>query len=347
MRFSLPDVILYEIFSCYPHFSKFSEKITSEDLQDLVGLAKHRFDKDPILLKLPAGIHVVGDIHGNAIDLLRIFEKVGYPPEQKFLFLGDYVDRGINSIEVLCLLLSLKVQYPDCIYMLRGNHETRSISMSYGFLYEVLRKYNDDTFRAFIALFTCLPIAAVINDKYLCVHGGISPYLHKLSDISDQPKPGDIITDRIISDILWSDPNDRALGFAQNSRGSGCLFNSYVLDEFLRKNGLEMLIRSHELCQNGHDYPFELKNCLTVFSNTDYCGKNNLASILYVDENMEIDISTISPLTSEERENVHFTAPKWLLEEMEKRNAKRKQIESFSPLASPTSSPIDIDLLYM
>lgn len=115
-----------------------------------------------------------GDTHGQFYDLLRLFTLAGFPPDSNYLFLGDYVDRGRHSIEVMCLLLAYKIKYPENFFILRGNHETDSISWMYGFYDECKRKYSVKLWKAFVDLFNCLPVAALINEKILCMHGGIS-----------------------------------------------------------------------------------------------------------------------------------------------------------------------------
>jgi len=112
--------------------------------------------------------------------LLRLFSLNGFPPEQNYLFLGDYVDRGRHSIEVMCLLMAYKIKYPENFFILRGNHETESISRLYGFYDECKRRYSIKLWKTFVDLFNCLPVAALIEDKILCMHGGISPHLENL-----------------------------------------------------------------------------------------------------------------------------------------------------------------------
>merc|ERR1712060_351281 len=127
------------------------------------------------LLELEAPINIVGDIHGQYWDLLRIFEYGGFPPESNYLFLGDYVDRGKHSLEVMTLLLVYKIKYPENFFMLRGNHECAAITRIYGFYDECKMRYNIKMWKAFCEVFNRLPFAAVIDDKIFCVHGGLSP----------------------------------------------------------------------------------------------------------------------------------------------------------------------------
>merc|ERR1712032_287687 len=132
------------------------------------------------LLELEAPIKICGDVHGQFQDLLRLFEYGGLPPESNYLFLGDYVDRGKQSIETISLLLAYKVKYPCNMFLLRGNHETATITRMYGFYDECKRRYNTKVWKRFIDAFNCLPVCALVQEKILCMHGGISPDLTNL-----------------------------------------------------------------------------------------------------------------------------------------------------------------------
>jgi serine/threonine-protein phosphatase PP1 catalytic subunit len=124
--------------------------------------------------------------------LLRLFEYGGYPPEANYLFMGDYVDRGKQSIETICLLFSYKVKYAENFFLLRGNHETSSISRIYGFYDECKKRYSIKLWKLFSDCFNCLPVAALIDDKIICMHGGISPKLNSLEDIAKIVRPTDV-----------------------------------------------------------------------------------------------------------------------------------------------------------
>ena len=244
-------------------------------------------------LRLEPDIFVVGDIHGSINDLIRIFETYGYPPERRYLFLGDYIDRGIHGTEVIMLLFALKIKFPQYVYLLRGNHES-SICRDYGFSQEILEKYNENMLKKVIDVFDEIPLCAIIGKKIFCVHGGISPRAKKLDDLDDLPKPNYLLGSDMFSDFVWSDPDENVSGFKPNSRGCGYLFGKDALNDFLKRNNLDMLIRSHQYCYEGSNWPFNgSKNCLTIFSSSNYCDNENNGGIAFIDKNLSLSIEVL------------------------------------------------------
>ena len=152
---------------------KFKEK----DISQLCKVAREIFMEQPVFLELEAPIKICGDIHGQFTDLIKLFGYGGFPPEANYLFLGDYVDRGKQSLEVIILLLAYKIKYKENFFLLRGNHECGQINRIYGFYDECKRRYSIRIWKEFQDVFNCMPIAALIDDKILCMHGGLSPEL--------------------------------------------------------------------------------------------------------------------------------------------------------------------------
>lgn len=232
-------------------------------------------------------VNVVGDLHGQFVDLLTVFHIKGTPASNSYVFLGDYVDRGENSLELILLLMCYKILYPEAVTLLRGNHEQASINKVYGFYDECVTKYGNSVVWSMInEVFSFFNIGCVIDGRYLCVHGGISPRvtLQRLNRI-DRFEP--IGEDCILTDVLWSDPFYK-LGASCNPRGSGYLFGEDVLKQFLMHNNLEMLIRSHQLAIEGYKWDFG-NLCLTVWSAPNYMGKcSNPASFLVVMKDVPI-----------------------------------------------------------
>uniref|UniRef100_A0A7S4ANJ3 Serine/threonine-protein phosphatase n=1 Tax=Pseudo-nitzschia australis TaxID=44445 RepID=A0A7S4ANJ3_9STRA len=160
-----------------------------------------------MLLELEAPIKICGDVHGQYSDLLRLFEYGGFPPVSNYLFCGDYVDRGKQSIETISLMLAYKIQYPENFFLLRGNHESAGINRIYGFYDECKRRYSIKLWKIFSDVFNCLPVAALVDEKIMCMHGGLSPELHDLQQIADLQRPCDVPDGGLLCDLLWSDPS--------------------------------------------------------------------------------------------------------------------------------------------
>lgn len=211
-------------------------------------------------------ITIVGDIHGQFYDFIKLIDPDvgGDPDETKYLFLGDYVDRGNFSIEVLILLLSLKISYPANIVMLRGNHECRQLTSYFNFRIECkqndivgLKKYDQQTYDLIMGLFDILPLACLINDRFLCVHGGISHDLKSLQDIERIDRFHEIPKAGLFCDLVWADPTENPYGglegvvIPNNVRGCSYFFGFELTGHFLERNRLVSIIRAHEAQAEG------------------------------------------------------------------------------------------------
>ena len=225
-------------------------------------------EKNIIEVKQPA--YIVGDIHGNLHDLLKIFSIQGYPPKVKYVFLGDYVDRGEYSVEVITLLFSLHCLYPEHVTLIRGNHEFRHVNSNYGFYESTTAIYeDDDVWREFNDAFDYLPIAAIINRKIFCIHAGISNENNIVQKIESIKRPLYDFNDEFVSDILWSDPDKNVEEFELSKRGAGKIFGMKPLKRFLKENSFYVLIRGHQCVPNGVQTMFNNK-LITVFSSSRY-----------------------------------------------------------------------------
>lgn len=198
---------------------------------------------------------IIGDIHGQFFDLIHMFEKVidkRNLPNCNLLFLGDYVDRGNYSIEVCIFLYALKINYPNEIKMLRGNHESRAMTEHFTFREEVMEKYNGDesVYELFIESFEAMPIAADVNGDYLCMHGGISPEMTCLEDINKVNRFVEPPLSGFLCDLLWSDPGGdkeaKTLKFAKNTeRECSFRFGLDPVKAILKKNNFLSIVRAH------------------------------------------------------------------------------------------------------
>ncbi len=247
-------------------------------------------------------VTIVGDLHGQFYDLLNLLSpEIGNtPPHTSYIFLGDFVDRGHNSVETLTLLLCLKLKYPGHVTLLRGNHESRQITQVYGFYDECLRKYgNASVWRYCTQCFDTFALAAIIDSQVLCVHGGLSPDVRTLDQIRAIDRQQEIPHDGAFCDLVWSDPEDIREPWQVSPRGAGFLFGERVTDEFNFVNKLSLIARAHQLVMEGKKYHFD-KNLVTVWSAPNYCYRcGNVAAILTIggddDGNNDSDLELDGP----------------------------------------------------
>ena len=267
-------------------------------LLELLKLFESQIKSEPNILKIQDPVTVVGDLHGQFYDLLKCLEVGGNPEDTKYLFLGDYVDRGTYSIENLILLMCIKLNYKDTILMLRGNHECRQMTSFFNFKMECEVKYDSEIYFRMMEVFDSLPIACLINEKFIAIHGGLSPDIDKIADImkinrfTEPPHSG------AMCDLLWSDPCDKdedaaKTNFINNSnRGCSYVFGIKAVVPFLKKNNIISIIRAHEAQLEGFkmykwnanvDFP----SVITIFSAPNYCDVySNKAAVIKFKNNM-------------------------------------------------------------
>ena len=219
----------------------------------------------PALIELDAPVKIVGDVHGQYTDLIRMFEMCGFPPTSNYLFLGDYVDRGKQSLETILLLLCYKLKFPENFFLLRGNHECANVTRVYGFYDECKRRCNVKTWKTFIDCFNTLPIAAIVAGKIFCVHGGLSPALSHMDDIRNIVRPTDVPDYGLLNDLLWSDPADMESDWEANERGVSYCFGKRVITEFLATHDFDLICRAHMVVEDGYEF-FNDRVLVTVFS---------------------------------------------------------------------------------
>ncbi|EAY19562.1 Ser/Thr protein phosphatase, putative [Trichomonas vaginalis G3] len=250
---------------------------------------------------------VVGDLHGNFTDLVYIIKTYGLPNKDlKYLFLGDYVDRGYNSIETILYLMCLKILFPDFVTMIRGNHEFIRVCKVYGFYEECVSRMGEDSGEIFFDLITStfpfLPLGAILPNRIFACHGGISSHINNIDDIKSIDR-FDIInfdSNQIVSDLVWGDPRNLDDGelTAPSPRGVGEVFSAEKTQKFLQDSNLKSIIRGHESCSNG--FLHSLSNskgetiCFTVFSASNYCDGNNEGAIAILAEDGKITFDQYS-----------------------------------------------------
>jgi diadenosine tetraphosphatase ApaH/serine/threonine PP2A family protein phosphatase len=257
-----------------------------------------------------APIKIFGDLHGQFGDLMRLFEEYGSPSTAgdityiDYLFLGDYVDRGAHSLETICLLLALKVEHPEHVHLIRGNHEAADINALFGFRLECLERLGEaagvKAWQRLNELFNWLPLAAVIEGRVLCMHGGIGRSINSIDQIEALQRPLGMEDGGIVlMDLLWSDPttNDAVEGVQPSPRGPGLVtFGPDRVLDFCRNNGLQMIVRAHECVMDGFER-FAQGHLITLFSATNYCGTaNNAGAILVLGRDLVMVPKLIHPL---------------------------------------------------
>ncbi|KAK3329702.1 Metallo-dependent phosphatase-like protein [Apodospora peruviana] len=260
--------------------------------------ARECFLSQPALLELDAPVKIVGDVHGQYTDLIRMFEMCGFPPSANFLFLGDYVDRGKQSLETILLLLCYKLKFPENFFLLRGNHECANVTRVYGFYDECKRRCNVKIWKTFIDTFNTLPIASIVAGKIFCVHGGLSPALGHMDDIRNIARPTDVPDYGLLNDLLWSDPADMEQDWEANERGVSYCFGKKVITDFLATHDFDLVCRAHMVVEDGYEF-FNDRVLVTVFSAPNYCGEfDNWGAVMSVSSELLCSFELLKPLDS-------------------------------------------------
>lgn len=274
-------------------------RIVKQDALQIVEIAQTLFRREPNLILVQDPVTIVGDIHGQYYDFLKLLDLGGNPERTKYIFLGDYVDRGSFSLECVLVLFALKINFPSSITLLRGNHECRQMTTFFSFRKECLSKGDIELYDRIMDCFDCLPLAALVNGKFLTVHGGIGPELVTLDDInrvqrySEPPKSG------TYCDLLWADPIEsqgREPPFKTNDvRGCSYFFSQEAVLNFLKRNDILSVIRAHEAQLDGfkmynwngdEDFPA----VITIFSAPNYCDVYNNKGAIIKFENSTLNI---------------------------------------------------------
>ncbi|VDI45338.1 Hypothetical predicted protein [Mytilus galloprovincialis] len=234
-------------------------QLPETQIRQLCQLSRELFLEQPMIVEVASPVNIVGDIHGQYEDMLRHFDKCGYPPDANYLFLGDYVDR------------------------------------IYGFYDECKRRYNIKLWKTFTDCFNCLPIAAVVEDTIFCMHGGLSPDLKEMSQLNKLERPLDVPDHGLICDLLWADPDEDITGWGENDRGVSYTFGGDVVLDFLNKHDLTLIARAHQVVEDGYQF-FQKRSLLTLFSAPNYCGEfDNAGAVLVVSEDLTCSFQILPP----------------------------------------------------
>jgi len=283
---------LYDIFmdfvSVDPYLYNKSEKklvlpiVPMNMLVELLECVTKVFQNEKTLLEIPIPVCVIGDLHGHILDLFRIINSNGSPMDNNYLFLGDLVDRGEFSTETVIFVFLLKVLFPNRVYLIRGNHEFKEMSIRSGFFTEVYHIYNDESIiQLFERAFSFIPIAGFVGQLSLCVHGGIGQNFQFFYQLEEINRPIISFNDPVVIDLLWSDPHESEIMFGKSPRGFGSLFNEEATKNFLTQANKSFIIRGHECVMNGYETKHHGR-VITVFSASNYCNTPNKSAILKI-----------------------------------------------------------------
>jgi serine/threonine-protein phosphatase PP1 catalytic subunit len=270
---------------------------------ELCSVVTNQLLAEDSILSVSPPLAIIGDTHGQFTDTVRILETCGDPSANCYLFLGDYVDRGTQSIENMVMLLTLKVLYPTTVFLLRGNHETEDISTVYGLRDECIRRYNFSLYSSFLRVFDAMPFGAIVAQKIFCVHGGISKQEFDINLLGAIQRPLDLTIASPVTDLLWSDPDPNSDGFHESARGVSETFGKKQARAFLKTNNLELIVRSHEFCSEGFSFPFGPDGeVVTVFSAANYCGTKNSSAVMIVGEDLIVHFKVFQVLENDKTE---------------------------------------------
>lgn len=259
-------------------------RLSEPQAMEILNAAKCRFKKEPNLLRVEGKSYIFGDIHGQFYDLYDIIKN--HDKNVNYIFVGDYVDRGAFSVETLFALLLFKLNYPEKVWLLRGNHESEDMTSYFTFAKECTTKYSHKIYKKCLSVFSSLPLALILEKEVFCVHGGISPYLNDVNDINKINRFQEPHKDPLMTDLLWSDPhpfyefNNIDLFVVNKRRRCSFLYCKQAVTKFLKENGLKLIVRGHEVQSEGYNI---LPEVITIFSAPNYCDayKNYGAFIVF------------------------------------------------------------------
>ena len=278
------------------------ERVEEREFMCVLRMAQEVLFEEGSLLNVTLPITVCGDIHGQFYDLLRLFEVSGDPADTKYLFLGDYVDRGFFSVQTFALLIAYKVKYPTTFFMLRGNHEARQVNTMYGFYDEIVQSFGHaGPWKLCNDVFDMLPLAAVISNRIYCVHGGLSPDIRLADQVALLERRQEVPVTGPITDMVWSDPEDMA-GWGRSTRGAGWLYGRKPTEQFCRNNKIELIARAHQLMLDGYMYHFGGEQLVTVWSAPNYMYRTiNRAAVMKLDDIGERNFVVFDAVPDSER----------------------------------------------
>ncbi|TKR66635.1 hypothetical protein L596_022901 [Steinernema carpocapsae] len=273
-----------------------TKMVKETEIIQLCAMTRDVFLSQASLIEIEPPIKICGDVHGQYADVLRLFDRAGFPPTVNYMFLGDYVDRGRQNLEVISLFFAYKIKYPDNFFLLRGNHECSAINRVYGFFEECNRRYQSvRLWQAFQDVFNTMPFCGLVSGKILCMHGGLSPQLRNLDQLRQITRPIEPPNPSLHIDLLWSDPDLHNKGWQPNTRGVSYTYGTDIVNEMTSKLNIDLIARAHQVVQDGYEF-FANRKVVTIFSAPHYCGQfDNSAAVMNVDEQLSCSFQVLRP----------------------------------------------------
>ncbi|CAJ0928503.1 unnamed protein product, partial [Mesorhabditis belari] len=296
---------LQKLYGVSPAQANLAQVISLGDAVRIIDEAKKCFMSESCLAEIVAPCKVIGDIHGQFQDMHKLFDIIGRVPKERLVFLGDYIDRGPQSLEVVFFLFAWKIRYPERVMLLRGNHETPAVNKIYGFYNECLMKYQYPGIGLwwdFQSCFNRMPMAGLIAKKVLCMHGGLSPDLTHLDVLRNIVRPCEPLDRGLLIDLLWADPTNQGDGWFHSIRGISYMFGKGVVEQGCQILGVDLIIRAHQVIQDGYEIMTGRK-LITVFSAPNYCNQfSNTAAVVCLDADLKVTIQQmVIPLPASQR----------------------------------------------
>jgi serine/threonine-protein phosphatase PP1 catalytic subunit len=257
--------------------------VPARDFQSLCERTLELLQAEPTVLDLQAPICVIGDLHGQFYELIRLLTVGGSPPDTSYLFLGGSVNHSANSIETISYLFALKVRYPENIFLLRSSHETPNISHFSRFYEEVMSRYGERELWDLVSeIFLWLPIAAIVANRIFCVHGGLSKELRDLNDLREIARPLEIPAHGLVYDLLCANPGPHHDGYKTSDGAGPDTFGLDVAWQFLDKWDFDLICRGNQIVADGYEFPFCFPAVVTLFSGPNEAGRKG--AIMKLDE---------------------------------------------------------------
>uniref|UniRef100_F1KZ78 Serine/threonine-protein phosphatase n=1 Tax=Ascaris suum TaxID=6253 RepID=F1KZ78_ASCSU len=282
------DGIITKLSGLYKRPGTITGVMSLDEILKILSYTATAIMQDGSLVEVDAPIKVIGDIHGQYQDMHKLFDLIGRVPNVKMIFLGDYVDRGTQSLETILYLFAIKLRYKDSVFLLRGNHETPAVNRIYGFYAECAIRYGPGLWWEFISVFNRLPMAGLIAKRILCMHGGLSPELTSLDVIRRIKRPCEPVDRGLLIDLVWSDPTNKGDGWFYSPRGLSYAFGKGVTAAACKLLNIDLIIRAHQVVQDGYELMVG-RQLITIFSAPNYAGQfNNAAAVVCIDDDLQI-----------------------------------------------------------